>query len=95
MDHAALRIGPRDVQQAAGRHTGRGPGPSSQSLNTAGAVVHQEVGYKEQDNNKRKNTVTQIGEAQLPQAVGAVLGVVEEDGESKASLIKAVSSDDP
>lgn len=37
----------------------------------------------------------QIREAQLPQAVGTVLGVVEEDRESKASLIKAVSSDDP
>lgn len=36
----------------------------------------------------------QIGEPQLPQAVGAVLGVVEEDRESKASFIKAVSSDD-
>ncbi|KAF3860442.1 hypothetical protein F7725_000697 [Dissostichus mawsoni] len=31
----------------------------------------------------------------LPQAVGAVLGIVKEDREGKASLVKAVSSDDP
>lgn len=37
----------------------------------------------------------QICEPQLPQAVGAILGVVEEDREGETSFIKAVSSDDP
>lgn len=44
----------------------------------------------------RSTLVTcQVCEAQLAQAVGAILGVVEEDRESEASLVKAVSSDDP
>lgn len=37
----------------------------------------------------------QVRKAQLPQAIGAILGIVEEDRESKAPFIKAVSSDDP
>lgn len=37
----------------------------------------------------------QISQPELPEAVGAVLGIVEEDWESKASLVKAASSDDP
>lgn len=36
----------------------------------------------------------QICEPQLPQAVGAVLWVVEEDREGKAALVEAVPSDD-
>lgn len=36
----------------------------------------------------------QICEPQLPQAIGAVLWVVEKDREGKASLVEAVSSDD-
>lgn len=41
------------------------------------------------------SSTCEIREAEPPQAVGSVLGIVEEDGQSEASLVEVVSPDDP